>query len=196
MQPPEPGGMVFARTKAEVSVQVWSVVVGGCLGEQGTSPSIARDFKDVRKKEEGCWWRDGGGAGRGRGRGHRSSRRPRWRGEPRSECRQYQHSYCTFLAHFMNFYRPARLESNSWCAPGPQQHGFTSGEVKKLQDAGFFTIQSIAFATKKDLCAVKGISEAKADKLHEVGRFSIFSLVAPHRRSTFFGRPEPDLVPQ
>lgn len=47
-------------------------------------------------------------------------------------------------------------------------HGFTSGEIKKLQEAGFFSIQSIAFATKKDLCAVKGISENKADKLLDV----------------------------
>lgn len=50
-----------------------------------------------------------------------------------------------------------------------QAHGFTSGEIKKLQDAGYFSIQSIAFATKKDLCTVKGISENKADKLLEVG---------------------------
>jgi len=37
--------------------------------------------------------------------------------------------------------------------------------VKKLEDAGFFTIESVAFAPKKNLLAIKGISEAKADKI-------------------------------
>lgn len=37
--------------------------------------------------------------------------------------------------------------------------------MKKLEDAGFFTIESVAFAPKKNLLAIKGISEAKADKI-------------------------------
>lgn len=36
---------------------------------------------------------------------------------------------------------------------------------KKLQDAGFMTVESIAYSTQKALMAVKGISEAKAVKL-------------------------------
>jgi len=34
-------------------------------------------------------------------------------------------------------------------------------------EAGFFTVEAVAFATKKSLTSIKGISEAKADKLAE-----------------------------
>lgn len=44
-------------------------------------------------------------------------------------------------------------------------NGITSGDIKKLQEAGFHTVESIAFAPKKQLISVKGISEAKADKI-------------------------------
>ncbi|GAB0087530.1 DNA repair protein RAD51 homolog [Sergentomyia squamirostris] len=43
--------------------------------------------------------------------------------------------------------------------------GITPGDVKKLQEAGFYTVEAVAYALKKNLLAVKGISEAKADKL-------------------------------
>eukprot|EP01116_Phalansterium_solitarium_P019679 TRINITY_DN5599_c0_g1_i3.p1 TRINITY_DN5599_c0_g1~~TRINITY_DN5599_c0_g1_i3.p1 ORF type:complete len:347 (+),score=44.40 TRINITY_DN5599_c0_g1_i3:50-1090(+) len=43
--------------------------------------------------------------------------------------------------------------------------GISSAEVKKLAEAGFNTVESIAYSTKKSLIAIKGISEAKADKL-------------------------------
>jgi len=45
--------------------------------------------------------------------------------------------------------------------------GIASGDLKKLIEAGFHTVESIAYATKKSLIAIKGISEAKADKLHQ-----------------------------
>lgn len=38
-------------------------------------------------------------------------------------------------------------------------------DIKKLQEAGYYTIESIAFCPKKMLVLVKGISEAKADKI-------------------------------
>ncbi|XP_050085585.1 DNA repair protein RAD51 homolog A [Anopheles aquasalis] len=44
-------------------------------------------------------------------------------------------------------------------------NGITSGDVKKLAEAGFHTIESVAFAPKKQLLTIKGISEAKADKI-------------------------------
>ncbi|CAH1108605.1 unnamed protein product [Psylliodes chrysocephalus] len=44
-------------------------------------------------------------------------------------------------------------------------NGITSGDLKKLIDAGYHTIESIAFAPKKHLLTIKGISEAKADKI-------------------------------
>lgn len=49
----------------------------------------------------------------------------------------------------------ARLES----------HGISASDIKKLEEAGFYTVEAVAFATKKNLLAIKGISEAKADKI-------------------------------
>ena len=43
--------------------------------------------------------------------------------------------------------------------------GIGAADIKKLQEAGFCTVESIAFAPRKNLLAVKGISDAKADKL-------------------------------
>lgn len=46
-----------------------------------------------------------------------------------------------------------------------QGNGITSGDIKKLQEAGYHTAESIAFAPKKNLLTIKGISEGKADKI-------------------------------
>ncbi len=37
--------------------------------------------------------------------------------------------------------------------------------MKKLSDAGYHTIESVAYAPKKALILIKGISEVKADKI-------------------------------
>ena len=37
--------------------------------------------------------------------------------------------------------------------------------MKKLEEAGFYTVEAVAFVPKKHLLAIKGISEAKADKI-------------------------------
>jgi DNA repair protein RAD51 len=34
-----------------------------------------------------------------------------------------------------------------------------------MEEAGFYTVESVAYAPKKNLLAIKGISEAKADKV-------------------------------
>ncbi|KFM82840.1 DNA repair protein RAD51-like protein, partial [Stegodyphus mimosarum] len=53
---------------------------------------------------------------------------------------------------------------------GPQRikklegNGISANDIKKLEEAGFYTVESVAFAPKKELLAIKGISEAKADK--------------------------------
>lgn len=46
-----------------------------------------------------------------------------------------------------------------------QGNGISSSDIKKLEEAGFFTVESVAFAPKKTLLAIKGISETKADKI-------------------------------
>lgn len=43
--------------------------------------------------------------------------------------------------------------------------GITAADLKKLQEAGYNTVEAIAFAPKKNLMTIKGISEAKADKV-------------------------------
>ena len=50
-----------------------------------------------------------------------------------------------------------------------QGNGISTADIKKLEDAGYFTVEAVAFAPKKILVTIKGISEAKADKI-TVGR--------------------------
>ncbi|TIC04696.1 hypothetical protein E3Q17_00170 [Wallemia mellicola] len=53
-----------------------------------------------------------------------------------------------------------------------QECGISSGDCQKLELAGYHTIESVAFTPKKHLITVKGISEAKADKiLQECSKF-------------------------
>ncbi|XP_014661841.1 PREDICTED: DNA repair protein RAD51 homolog B-like [Priapulus caudatus] len=46
-----------------------------------------------------------------------------------------------------------------------ESHGISAADVKKLEDGGYYTIEAIAFTPKKQLLTIKGISEAKADKI-------------------------------
>lgn len=43
--------------------------------------------------------------------------------------------------------------------------GISAADTKKLAEAGYHTVESVAFTPKKQLCTIKGISEAKADKI-------------------------------
>ena len=45
--------------------------------------------------------------------------------------------------------------------------GIAPGDIKKLKEAGYHTIELVAYATKKDLATIKGISDAKVEKLHD-----------------------------
>ena len=46
-----------------------------------------------------------------------------------------------------------------------EEAGIGAADVKKLVEAGFHTLESIAYTPRKVLLAIKGISEAKADKI-------------------------------
>lgn len=46
-------------------------------------------------------------------------------------------------------------------------NGISTGDIKRLKEANFFTVASVAYATLKQISAVKGISENKAVKLQE-----------------------------
>jgi hypothetical protein len=53
----------------------------------------------------------------------------------------------------------------------PQEAGISASDTKKLADAGLNTIEAVAFTPKKTLCTIKGISEAKADKILTEGEY-------------------------
>mgnify|MGYP000297469671 CR=1 FL=1 len=46
-----------------------------------------------------------------------------------------------------------------------QEAGISVPDINKLMQAGIFTVEGVAFATMKQLCEIKGISEAKALKI-------------------------------
>lgn len=48
--------------------------------------------------------------------------------------------------------------------PG-QSRGINAADIKKLKEAGCHTVEAVAYSTRKALIGIKGISEAKADKL-------------------------------
>lgn len=54
--------------------------------------------------------------------------------------------------------------------------GIAALDVKKLKDAGLCTVESVAYSPRKELLQIKGISEAKVDKIIEAG----LSLSLPH----------------
>ena len=46
-----------------------------------------------------------------------------------------------------------------------ESRGIPAADIKRLREAGFCTVESVVYAPKKALTVVKGISDAKADKL-------------------------------
>jgi len=51
-----------------------------------------------------------------------------------------------------------------------EEAGIHANDIKKLSDAGLNTVEAVAFTPKKNLIAIKGISDAKADKILAEGR--------------------------
>lgn len=46
-----------------------------------------------------------------------------------------------------------------------EEHGISAVDVRKLAEAGLHTVEAVAFTPRKQLLQIKGISEAKADKI-------------------------------
>lgn len=46
-----------------------------------------------------------------------------------------------------------------------EQCGVHPSDIKKLREAGYYTVESVAYAPKKELIAVRGLSESKVDKI-------------------------------
>ncbi|VDK78016.1 unnamed protein product [Litomosoides sigmodontis] len=59
----------------------------------------------------------------------------------------------------MNFYQDVELL---------QSHGINVADIKKLLGVGICTIKGVMMTTRKRLCDVKGLSEAKVDKIKEI----------------------------
>ena len=49
-----------------------------------------------------------------------------------------------------------------------QEQGVAANDIQKLSDAGYHTIESVAHATVRKLSEVRGLSEAKVNKLKEI----------------------------
>lgn len=50
------------------------------------------------------------------------------------------------------------------------EHGVAANDIQKLNDAGYHTVESVAHATSRKLAEVKGISEAKVNKLKDIAK--------------------------
>ncbi len=48
-----------------------------------------------------------------------------------------------------------------------EEVGINNADIKKLIEAGFQTVESVAFTAKKNLLTIKGITEPKLDKILE-----------------------------
>lgn len=53
-----------------------------------------------------------------------------------------------------------------------EEAGILANDIKKLTDAGLHTVEAVAFTPKKNLMAIKGISDGKADKILAEGKYS------------------------
>lgn len=49
-----------------------------------------------------------------------------------------------------------------------QAHGINAADIKKLKMAGICTVKGVQMTTRRKMCNIKGISEAKVDKIKEV----------------------------
>ncbi len=52
--------------------------------------------------------------------------------------------------------------------------------MKKLIEAGYYTVESIAYTPKKTILLIKGISEAKAEKLIAECKCLFYSFITKH----------------
>ncbi|XP_037587470.1 meiotic recombination protein DMC1/LIM15 homolog [Cebus imitator] len=58
-----------------------------------------------------------------------------------------------------------------------QKHGINMADIKKLKSVGICTVKGIQMTTRRALCNVKGLSEAKVDKIKEAANKLIVSKI-------------------
>lgn len=54
-------------------------------------------------------------------------------------------------------------------------YGVNAGDIAKLRANGIHTIEGLAFATKKELVDIKGISDQKVDKMQKEGKYGAYA---------------------
>lgn len=79
-------------------------------------------------------------------------------------CHALSHLYTLFLT--LN--RPHSLQVSYMTLDCLQEHGLAANDIQKLNDAGYHTVESVAHATARKLADVKGISEAKVQKIKDI----------------------------
>ena len=50
-------------------------------------------------------------------------------------------------------------------APSRQEKGIAASDIKKLEDGGVYTVEALAHGSKRELSEIKGLSEAKIEKM-------------------------------
>jgi Helix-hairpin-helix domain len=66
------------------------------------------------------------------------------------------------------------------CALHLQAHGIPAADIKKLIEGGVHTLEALAHAPKRELTAIKGLSEAKVEKLQKEGRARMRASILQH----------------
>ena len=66
-----------------------------------------------------------------------------------------------------------------------EECGIGAADIKRLRENGYYTVESVAYATLRALCEVKGLSEIKATKIQVEAKKLIpmgFATAAEHLR--------------
>lgn len=63
-----------------------------------------------------------------------------------------------------------------------KDYGIQEADIKKLQGAGFYTVDAIAYSPRKSLLAIKGLSEPKVDKIMKEG-ISIYICIYTNKKT-------------
>ncbi|KAM0839134.1 hypothetical protein ACQ4PT_060509 [Festuca glaucescens] len=101
------------------------------------------------------------------------SSKPSTRNPSRPEARAregWRRPSSTTRAGSSSSWRPTGVDEEEECFESIDKlisQGINAGDVKKLQDAGIYTCNGLMMHTKKSLTGIKGLSEAKVDKICE-----------------------------
>ena len=62
-----------------------------------------------------------------------------------------------------------------------QEYGINSSDIKKLLEAGYNSLESLSYVAKKNLLLIKGINDAKADKIIKILEETLKLKIQPSR---------------